>query len=117
MDVVSLDGCAGADEEVDVSVVDLTCTLAKDVTYDEVKAAMKEASETYLKGILGYTEDAVVSTDFITDPRTSIFDATAGIQLTPRFMKLVSWYDNEWGYSNKVVDLIVYMNQKDKEKD
>lgn len=101
----------------DVSVVDLTCTLAKDVTYDEVKAAMKEASETYLKGILGYTEDAVVSTDFITDPRTSIFDATAGIQLTPRFMKLVSWYDNEWGYSNKVVDLIVYMNQKDKEKD
>ena len=95
---------------LDVSVVDLTCTLAKDVTYDEICAAMKEASEGELKGILGYTEDAVVSSDFLGDPRTSIFDAKAGIQLTPRFVKVVSWYDNEWGYSNKVLELIEYMN-------
>ena len=91
---------------LDVSVVDLTCTLAKDVTYDEICAAMKEASEGELKGILGYTEDAVVSSDFLGDPRTSIFDAKAGIQLSPRFVKVVSWYDNEWGYSNKVLELI-----------
>ena len=97
---------------LDVSVVDLTCTLAKDVTYDEICAAMKEASESELKGILGYTEDAVVSSDFLGDPRTSIFDAKAGIQLTPRFVKVVSWYDNEWGYSNKVVDLIRYISTK-----
>ena len=84
---------------LDVSVVDLTCTLAKDVTYDEI-----------CKGILGYTEDAVVSSDFLGDPRTSIFDAKAGIQLSPRFVKVVSWYDNEWGYSNKVLELIEYMN-------
>ena len=95
---------------LDVSVVDLTCTLAKDVTYDEICKAMKEASEGELKGILGYTEDAVVSSDFIGDPRTSIFDAKAGIQLTPRFVKVVSWYDNEWGYSNKVLDLICHMS-------
>ena len=95
---------------LDVSVVDLTCTLAKDVTYDEICAAMKEASEGELKGILGYTEDAVVSSDFLGDARTSIFDAKAGIQLTPRFVKVVSWYDNEWGYSNKVIELIEYMN-------
>ncbi|WP_297451572.1 type I glyceraldehyde-3-phosphate dehydrogenase [uncultured Alistipes sp.] len=95
---------------LDVSVVDLTCTLAKDVTYDEICAAMKEASEGELKGILGYTEDAVVSSDFLGDARTSIFDAKAGIQLTPRFVKVVSWYDNEWGYSNKVIELIQYMN-------
>ena len=88
---------------LDVSVVDLTCTLAKDVTYDEICQAMKEASEGELKGILGYTEDAVVSSDFLGDPRTSIFDAKAGIQLSPRFVKVVSWYDNEWGYSNKVL--------------
>ncbi len=97
---------------LDVSVVDLTCTLAKDVTYDEICAAMKEASEGELKGILGYTEDAVVSSDFLGDPRTSIFDAKAGIQLSPRFVKVVSWYDNEWGYSNKVVDLIRYISTK-----
>ena len=84
---------------LDVSVVDLTCTLAKDATYDEICAAMKAASEGELKGILGYTEDAVVSSDFLGDPRTSIFDAKAGIQLSPRFVKVVSWYDNEWGYS------------------
>ena len=97
---------------LDVSVVDLTCTLAKDVTYDEICAAMKEASEGELKGILGYTEDAVVSSDFLGDPRTSIFDAKAGIQLSPRFVKVVSWYDNEWGYSSKVVDLIRYISTK-----
>ena len=95
---------------LDVSVVDLTCTLAKDVTYDEICQAMKEASEGELKGILGYTEDAVVSSDFLGDPRTSIFDAKAGIQLSQRFVKVVSWYDNEWGYSNKVLELIEYMN-------
>ena len=78
---------------LDVSVVDLTCTLAKDATYDEICAAMKAASEGELKGILGYTEDAVVSSDFLGDPRTSIFDAKAGIQLSPRFVKVVSWYD------------------------
>ena len=100
----------------DVSVVDLTVRLEQETTYDEVKRVMKEASETYLKGILGYTEDAVVSTDFVSDPRTSIFDATAGIALSGNFMKLVSWYDNEWGYSNKVVDLIVYMSKVDKQR-
>ena len=93
----------------DVSVVDLTVRLAKDASYDQIKAAMKAASEGDLKGILGYTEDDVVSSDFITDPRTSIFDAKAGIQLSPTFVKLVSWYDNEWGYSNKLVDLLVHI--------
>ena len=94
---------------LDVSVVDLTCTLAKEATYAEICAAMKEASEGELKGILGYTDEAVVSSDFIDDARTSIFDAEAGIQLTPKFVKLVSWYDNEWGYSNKVLMLIEKM--------
>ena len=93
----------------DVSVVDLTCRLEKSATYDEICAAMKKASEGELKGILGYTEDAVVSTDFTSDPRTSIFDAKAGIALNGNFVKVISWYDNEWGYSNKVVDLICYM--------
>ena len=96
---------------LDVSVVDLTCTLAKDATYDEICAAMKAASEGELKGILGYTEDAVVSSDFLGDPRTSIFDAKAGIQLSPRFVKVVSWYDDEWGYSNKVLELIEYTSK------
>ena len=95
---------------LDVSVVDLTCTLAKDTTYDEICKAMKEAADGELKGILGYTEDAVVSSDFLGAARTSIFDAKAGIQLSPRFVKVVSWYDNEWGYSNKVLELIEYMN-------
>ncbi len=95
---------------LDVSVVDLTCTLAKDTTNDEICKAMKEAADGELKGILGYTEDAVVSSDFLGDARTSIFDAKAGIQLSPRFVKVVSWYDNEWGYSNKVLELIEYMN-------
>ncbi|MVN20655.1 type I glyceraldehyde-3-phosphate dehydrogenase [Mucilaginibacter arboris] len=89
----------------DVSVVDLTVRLAKSATYEQIKAAMKEASEGELKGILGYTEDDVVSQDFLGDPRTSIFDAGAGIALNDKFVKVVAWYDNEWGYSNKLVDL------------
>ncbi|MBN1870616.1 MAG: type I glyceraldehyde-3-phosphate dehydrogenase [Candidatus Omnitrophica bacterium] len=93
----------------DVSVVDLTCRLDKPAKWDEIKAAMKKASEGELKGILGYTEDAVVSTDFLGDPRTSIFDAGAGIALNDRFVKVVAWYDNEWGYSVKTVDLICYI--------
>ena len=91
---------------LDVSVVDLTCNLAKPATYDEICAEMKRASEEELKGILGYTEDAVVSSDFLGDIRTSIFDAKAGIALTDTFVKLISWYDNEIGYSNKLLDLI-----------
>ena len=98
---------------LDVSVVDLTVNLAKPATYDEICAAMKEASEGELKGILGYTEDAVVSSDFLGDPRTSIFDAGAGIALTDTFVKVVSWYDNEIGYSNKVLDLIAHMYSVD----
>jgi glyceraldehyde 3-phosphate dehydrogenase len=88
-----------------VSVVDLTVRTAKDTSLDEIKAALKRASETYLKGILGYTDDEVVSTDFIHDTRSSIFDAGSSIELNKNFFKLVSWYDNEWGYSNRVVDL------------
>ena len=90
----------------DVSVVDLTVRLKKSATYEEVKAAMKEASEGAMKGILGYTEDEVVSEDFKGDARTSIFDAKAGIALNDNFVKVVSWYDNEWGYSNKLIDLV-----------
>ena len=96
---------------LDVSVVDLTVNLEKPATYDEICAAMKEASEGELKGILGYTEDVVVSSDFLGDPRTSIFDKAAGIQLTPTFVKVISWYDNEIGYSNKVLDLIAHMKK------
>ena len=92
-----------------VSVVDLTVRTVKPTSYKEISAAMKKASETYLKGILAYTEDEVVSTDFIHDARSSIFDAGSGIELNSRFFKLVSWYDNEWGYSNRCVDLIRYM--------
>ena len=95
---------------LDVSVVDLTVNLKTPTTYNEICAAMKEASEGELKGVLGYTEDAVVSSDFLGDARTSIFDAKAGIQLTPTFVKVVSWYDNEWGYSNKVLEMIKYMS-------
>ncbi len=94
---------------LDVSVVDLTVNLAKPATYDEICAAMKAASEGELKGVLGYTEEDVVSSDFLGDARTSIFDKKAGIQLTPTFVKVVSWYDNEIGYSNKVLDLIATM--------
>jgi glyceraldehyde 3-phosphate dehydrogenase len=88
-----------------VSVVDLTVRTVKDTSLDEIKAALKRASETYLKGILGYTDDEVVSTDFVHDTRSSIFDAGSSIELNKNFFKLVSWYDNEWGYSNRVVDL------------
>ncbi|MDR3235749.1 MAG: type I glyceraldehyde-3-phosphate dehydrogenase [Prevotellaceae bacterium] len=94
---------------LDVSVVDLTCRLEKAATYDEIKAAVKAAADGELKGILGYTEDDVVSTDFIHEKRTSVFDAKAGIALNPNFVKLVAWYDNEWGYSNKVLELIAHM--------
>lgn len=94
----------------DVSVVDLTCKLAKPAQWEEIKAAMKKASAGELKGILGYTEDQVVSSDFIGDARTSIFDADAGIALNDTFVKVVAWYDNEWGYSNKTVDLIEYID-------
>ena len=90
----------------DVSVVDLTARLKTPATYEEIKAAMKEASEGELKGILGYTEDEVVSEDFKGDARTSIFDAKAGISLNDHFVKVVSWYDNEWGYSNKLIDMV-----------
>ena len=94
---------------LDVSVVDVTFRLAKEASYDEIKAAVKEASEGDMKGILGYTEEDVVSSDFLGDARTSIFDAKAGIALNKNFVKLVSWYDNEWGYSNKVLELIAHM--------
>jgi len=109
-----LTGMAFRVPTADVSVVDLTVNLQKPAKMDDIKATMKAASESkQWKGIIGYTEDAVVSSDFITDPRTSIFDATAGIQLTDTFVKLVAWYDNEWGYSNKVVDLICHMAEVD----
>jgi glyceraldehyde 3-phosphate dehydrogenase len=94
---------------LDVSVVDLTCRLSKPATYDEIKAAVKAAADGELKGVMGYTEDDVVSSDFIHEKRTSVFDAKAGIALNANFVKLVSWYDNEWGYSNKVLDLIAHM--------
>ncbi|MGV0921819.1 MULTISPECIES: type I glyceraldehyde-3-phosphate dehydrogenase [Empedobacter] len=94
---------------VDVSVVDLTVKLAKETNYDEIKKVMREAAEGDMKGIVGYTEDAVVSQDFVGDTRTSIFDAEAGIMLNPTFVKLVAWYDNEIGYSNKVVDLVQHI--------
>jgi len=108
-----LTGMAFRVPTLDVSVVDLTCRLEKPATYEEIKAAVKKASENELKGILGYTEDEVVSSDFIHDARTSIFDADAGIALNGNFVKVVSWYDNEWGYSNKVVDLISHMAKVD----
>jgi len=97
----------------DVSVVDLTVRLEKEASYEEICAKLKEASEGDLKGVLGYTEDMVVSTDFLGDTRSSIFDAKAGIQLSKTFVKLVSWYDNEFGYSNRVIDLILHMQAKD----
>lgn len=108
-----LTGMAFRVPTVDVSVVDLTCNLAKPTTMEELCKVMKEASENEMKGIIEYTEDAVVSSDFINDEHTSIFDATAGIQLTDTFVKLIAWYDNEWGYSNKLVDLAVYMASVD----
>ncbi|XP_065842766.1 uncharacterized protein [Oscarella lobularis] len=96
----------------DVSVVDLTVRLSKKATYDEIKAAIKGASEGRLKGIMGYTEDEVVSSDFIGDTHSSVFDAKAGIALSDQFVKLVAWYDNEFGYSNRVIDLIIYIGSK-----
>jgi len=104
-----LTGMAFRVPTADVSVVDLTVRTEKGTTYDDICAAMKAASEGDMAGILGYTEDQVVSTDFITDARSSIFDAGAGIQLSDTFIKVVSWYDNEWGYSNRVVDLVKHM--------
>ncbi len=97
---------------LDVSVVDLTCRLKKPTTYEKIVAAIKKASKNEMAGIVGVTDEAVVSSDFIGDPRTCIFDVSAGIMLSPTFVKLVAWYDNEWGYSNKLVDLCVYIMQK-----
>lgn len=97
----------------DVSVVDLTCRLEKPATYEQIKAVIKAASENELKGVLAYTEDDVVSTDFIGDQHSSIFDAKAGISLNDNFVKLVSWYDNEFGYSCRVVDLIKHVYTTD----
>jgi glyceraldehyde 3-phosphate dehydrogenase len=105
-----LTGMAFRVPTLNVSVVDLTCRLEKATDYEAIKAAMKKASETDLKGILGYTEDEVVSSDFIGDSRTSIFDAKAGIMLNANFVKIVAWYDNEWGYSCKLLDMIAYMD-------
>ncbi|MDR2912225.1 MAG: type I glyceraldehyde-3-phosphate dehydrogenase [Alistipes sp.] len=104
-----LTGMAFRVPTLDVSVVDLTCRIEKAATYAEICAAIKSAADGELKGILGYTEDEVVSSDFIGEARTSVFDAKAGISLNGNFVKLVSWYDNEWGYSNKVVELIQHM--------
>lgn len=109
-----LTGMAFRVPTADVSVVDLTVRLEKETTYDGIKAAMKAAADGPLAGILGYTEDQVVSSDFIGDARTSIFDAGAGIMLSPTFVKLVSWYDNEWAYSCKVLNLIEHMVSVDK---
>lgn len=106
-----LTGMAFRVPTANVSVVDLTVNLAKPATYEEICAAMKAASEGEMKGVMGYTEDAVVSQDFIGDVRTSVFDATAGIALTDTFVKLVSWYDNEIGYSNKVLDLVTHISK------
>jgi len=100
----------------DVSVIDLTCRLEKATSYEEIKAVIKAASETYMKGIIGYTEDQVVSSDFVGSPESTIFDANAGIMLNPNFVKVVSWYDNEWGYSNRLVDLIHMMSERDRSK-
>jgi len=107
-----LTGMAFRVPTANVSVVDLTVNLKTSTNYDEIKAAMKEASETNLKGVLGYTEEQVVSNDFLGEERTSVFDAGAGIMLDDKFVKVVSWYDNEWGYSCKVVDLVQYMASK-----
>lgn len=105
-----LTGMAFRVPTADVSVVDLTVRLEKSTTYEEIKSAVKKACENEMKGIMGYTEDAVVSSDFIHDNRTSIFDASAGIALNDKFVKLIAWYDNEWGYSNKVVELAKHIN-------
>lgn len=110
-----LTGMAFRVPTTDVSVVDLTVRLEKPASYSDIKKTIKEAADGPLKGILEYTEDAVVSTDFVGDNSSSIFDAAAGISLNDKFVKLVSWYDNEWGYSARVVDLLVYIAEKDAE--
>ncbi|MBR2639690.1 MAG: type I glyceraldehyde-3-phosphate dehydrogenase, partial [Oscillospiraceae bacterium] len=109
-----LTGMAFRVPTIDVSVVDLTVNLEKPAKYDEICAAVKAASEGELKGLLAYTEDAVVSSDFLGDPHGSTFDAKAGIALTDTFVKLVAWYDNEWGYSNNVLKLTEYIDSVDK---
>ncbi|MFT7498751.1 MAG: glyceraldehyde 3-phosphate dehydrogenase, partial [Porticoccaceae bacterium] len=105
-----LTGMAFRVPTVDVSVVDLTCRLEKSASWEEVKKALKDASENELKGILGYTEEGVVSQDFVSEPKTSTFDANASMALNDNFVKLISWYDNEYGYSSKLVDLSVHIN-------
>ena len=105
-----LTGMAFRVPTVDVSVVDLTCRLEKSASWDEVKKALKDASENELNGILGYTEEGVVSQDFVSEPKTSTFDANASMALNDNFVKLISWYDNEFGYSSKLVDLAVHVN-------
>lgn len=107
-----LTGMAFRVPTADVSVVDLTCNLEKPATYEEICAVVKKASENEMKGVIEYVDDLVVSSDFISDEHTSIFDAKAGIALTDTFVKLVAWYDNEWGYSNKLVDLAIYISSK-----
>ena len=112
----SLSICSGLSFRVptlDVSVVDLVVRLEKDATYEEIKTAIKEASTGSLKGIMGYTEDSVVSTDFIGSTDSAIFDAGAGIALNKNFVKLIAWYDNEWGYSRRVCDLLVFAAKQD----
>ena len=98
---------------VDVSMVDLTCVLETPTSYDEIKAEVKLAAQTYAKGIVGYTETPVVSSDFIGETRSTVFDASAGVMLSPTFVKLISWYDNEWGYSSRLCDLIAVMATRD----
>jgi glyceraldehyde 3-phosphate dehydrogenase len=99
----------------DVSVVDLVVRLDKSATYDEIKQVMRQAAEGEYKGIIAYTEDDVVSSDFISDNNSCVFDAKAGIQLSPNFVKLIAWYDNEWGYSRRVCNLLQYVSKKDAE--
>ena len=108
-----LTGMAFRVPTVDVSVVDLTCELETPTTFDEIKAEVKRASQEEVKGIVGYTEDQVVSSDFVGEKCSTVFDAEAGIMLTPSFVKLVSWCDNEWGYSNRLIDLAVYMSKQE----
>ena len=108
-----LTGMAFRVPTADVSVVDLTCRLEKAASYEEIKAAVKLASETTMKGVLGYCDEPLVSSDFVGEANTSVFDSLAGIALNDNFVKLVAWYDNEWGYSNKVVDLIAHMSKVD----
>lgn len=110
-----LTGMAFRVPTLDVSVVDLTVKLAKEASYEEICKKIKEASETTHKGIIGYTDEEVVSSDFIHDSHSAIFDAKAGIQLNPSFVKLVAWYDNEWGYSNRLIDLVNYIHVVDKQ--